>query len=86
MAVSERYKLFCEHYDRWLADCLVEFNQRYGESRKYTEFPEVYPDDYDPGQLVEFAENGDAYPHGYGGTNWIPKAVTPWEQSEHYVK
>jgi hypothetical protein len=66
-------------YRRWLADCLREFNARYGEQRR------LLADDHaNPGDVVEFAEDGSAYPHGAGGTNWIPHAVTPWAQSVHF--
>jgi hypothetical protein len=81
------YREFCVYWERWLDDCLIEFNDEFGEGshpgvRKYHQ--ENCPEDYDPGDLVEFAENGDAYPHSRCGTNWIPKTVTPWEQSKHY--
>jgi hypothetical protein len=68
-----------DKYERWLANCLQEFNERFGENRLYFAPPETYPDDYCPGQLVEFAEDGDAYPHGPGGTGHISKAVTPFK-------
>lgn len=70
-------------YDAWLADCLVEFNEAYNEARTMTNAP----DDglYDPGDLVEFSEDGSAYPHGVGGTNWIPEAVKPWTDSPHFL-
>lgn len=35
--------------------------------------------------FVEFSEDGDAYPHGIGGVNWVPNCVTPWEESIHYI-
>ncbi len=72
---------FFAQYDKWQADCLEEYNRKFGENR--TLIPEG---DYEPGTVVEFAEDGSAYPHGAGGTNWIPNCVTPWEQSEHYTK
>lgn len=68
---------------QWQSDCLAEFNERFGEQRTLYAAPE--DGDYEPGDLVEFAENGDAYPHGRGGTGHITKAVTPWEKSEHYL-
>jgi len=67
-------------YTAWLKNCLREYNERFGESRKYYETPDH---DYDPGDLVEFSEAGDAYPHGIGGTAHIRDAVTPWEASSH---
>lgn len=71
---------FFRQYEKWQADCLAEYNEKFGESR--TLVPEG---DYNPGDVVEFGENGSAYPHGSGGTNYIPNAVTPWAQSPHYV-
>ena len=73
---------FEENYRKWLDDCLDEFNERY-RPRKYHQ--ETVPDDNDPGSFVEFSEDGNAYPHGLGGTNFIPNAVTPWEDSLHYT-
>lgn len=78
-----------EAYAAWRDDCLVEFNAEYGDllgHRLYHEEPdEGYPEDYEPGHLVEFAEDGDAYPHGMGGTAHIRRAVTPWKDSPHYM-
>lgn len=68
-------------YEQWLDDCLAEFNARYGEARKY----HTAPAEYDPGELVEFSDDGGAYLHGIGGTSFIPHVVTPWAESPHYV-
>lgn len=72
--------------ERWAADCLAEYNARYGSSRTLHQYsPAMIRDDYDPDCLVEFADNGDAYPHStMGGTGHASKAVTPWERSRHY--
>lgn len=77
-------KLFDHRYSQWLNDCLVEYNSKVNFPRKYHQ--ETVPQDYDPGDLVEFSEDGDAYPHGAGGTNWRPRMVTPWEKSKHYIE
>ena len=69
---------FDEAYEQWLDACLEEFNERYGQSRKYHQESDI-PKNYDPGDFVEFGEDGTAYPHGIGGTNYIPDVVTPWE-------
>lgn len=82
---SLKYQQFCQAYEKWQADCLEEYNKRYNEERKFFAMPDEFPDDYEPGQLVEFAEDGDAYPHGYGGTGHITKCVTPWAKSPHFV-
>lgn len=81
-------KPFDTAYRLWLDDCLAEFNARFTEQRRYHQesLPAGQePADYEPGQLVEFAEDGSAYPHGVGGTGHVPNAVTPWEQSPHYL-
>lgn len=76
--------LFRTQYRKWLDQCLQQHNQRFpSEVRKWHQ--ETCPQDYDPGDLVEIGENGTVYPHGIGGTNYIPDVVTPWEQSEHFV-
>lgn len=77
-------KLFNRRYSQWLDDCLVEYNSKVRFPRKYHQ--ETVPKDYDPGDLVEFSEDGDAYPHGASGTNWRPRMVTPWEKSKHYIE
>ncbi len=69
-------------YRAWLDECLAEYNARFQDRRAYHQ--ESAPTDYTTGLLVEFAEDGTAYPHGIGGTNYIPGAVTPWEDSPHY--
>jgi len=68
-------------YERWQKDCLAAYNERFREHRALYAIPEG---EYDPGDLVEFGENGAAYPHGAGGINYIPNAVAPWTESEHY--
>jgi hypothetical protein len=78
------YTEFCKRYDDWLAASLGEFNERYGENRTLHCVPDDC--DYDPGDVVEFSEDGDAYPHGAGGTGHIRKAVTPWRESEFFVE
>ena len=70
-------------YERWQADCLSEWNERFNDQRTMYVAP---GDDYDPGLLVEFAEDGDAYPHGAGGTGHVRQAVTPWAKSEHFME
>jgi len=69
-------------YEQWQKDCLAEYNERFRESRSLYAAPD--DGDYEPGDLVEFGEDGTAYPHGAGGINYIPNAVTPWVESEHY--
>lgn len=76
---------FHRQYRAWLAHCLHQYNCAFGENRLYYCIPDPIPEDYCPSQLVEFSESGDAYPHGLGGTNWIPKMATPWERSEFFV-
>ena len=78
---------FERQYMAWLDAALREFNERWGEVfgvRKY--HSGNCPEDYDSWDLVEFAEDGTAYPHGIGGTTYIRNAVTPWEQSPYYMK
>jgi hypothetical protein len=70
---------FHDAYQLWLEDCLQEYNKRFNENRTL-----ITGEDYDPGTVIEFADDGSAYPHGQGGTNWIPNAVTPWADSVHY--
>lgn len=72
---------FFAAYDRWEQDCLQEYNEKFGENRTLIE-----SDDYEPGDVVEFSEDGSAYPHGRGGTNHIPNAVTPWKDSPHFME
>ena len=62
-------------YDKWLKQALEEYNKKFKENRKYYEVPST---DYDPADVVEFSDKGDAYPHGIGGTGHIPNAVTPY--------
>lgn len=77
---------FWQQYGLWLDAALREFNERWGDVfgvRKYHQH--TCPDDYDPGDLVEIAEDGTVYPHGIGGTTYITGAVTPWYRSPYYV-
>lgn len=73
-------------YDRWQADCLREFNERYGSffgARKYYDWRETGASD--PEKVVEFSDAGGAYPHSRFGIDYIPNAVTPWRESPHFV-
>lgn len=72
---------FLDIYDQWLVACLAEYNEKFGESRHFFQVPQG---NYDPGDVVEFAEDGTAYPHGKGGVNYIRNAVTPWNQFEFF--
>lgn len=63
-------------YEAWERDCLAEWNRRYGEKRVLG---------VNGPNCIEFSEDGDAYPHGIGGTNWVARAVTPWRESPHYM-
>lgn len=74
---------FDSQYLNWLDECLEEYNERF-HPREFHQG--TCPYFYDPGDFVEFSEDGAAYPHGIGGTNFIPNAVTPWSQSDHFVK
>lgn len=82
-------KDFWEAYQRWLDDCLQEFMEKYGHTQfggpRYHQHMEP-PDGDDEAWLVEFGEDGTAYPHGIGGVTYIPNAVTPWDKSPHYVE
>jgi len=78
------FKYFCKQYEKWLDDCLIEFNEQFGDNRKYHQ--ENVMEDYCPWDFVEFSEGGDAYPHGIGGTGHIPNAVTSWDKSEYFVE
>ena len=75
-------KRFDTQYRKWLDDCLQEYSAEF-DPRDFHQ--ETVPEDYDPGNFVEFGEDGTAYPHGMGGTNYIPNAVTRWEDSVHWV-
>jgi hypothetical protein len=68
---------------KWLESCLEEFNAKLGDARLYYEPPDH---DYFPGDLVEFADNGDAYPHGIGGINHVVNAVTSWQDSQWFTE
>jgi len=80
-------KTFLKNYNFWLDDCLEQWNEtRRGMiigPRQYHQ--DNVPDDCEPGELVEFSEDGDAYPHGIGGVGYVKRAVTPWADSEHYT-
>lgn len=73
---------FCKQYRKWLDDCLEEWNTQY-DPRKFHQ--ESVTGDYETFELVEFTEDGNAYPHGIGGTGHVPDAVTKWKNSEHFV-
>ena len=77
-----KFEIFNAAYEQWQQDCLTQYNKRYGENRILYHHA---GEDYEPGNVVEFSEDGTAYPHGRGGTNYIPNVVTPWEKSEHYI-
>ena len=79
---SSDWKIWKIEYEKWLIDCLREYNMKFRESRKYYTTPET--DGYDAADLVEFSEDGAAYPHGCGGTGYVKNAVTSWENSAHY--
>lgn len=79
-------RLFSRHYSQWLNDCLVEYNSKVDFPRKYHQETLPDPVNYDPGDLVEFTEDGNAYPHSVCGTNYIPRMVTPWAESKHYIE
>ena len=80
--MSASYAVFCAAYENWQADCLAEWNERHGDNRRFACVPDG---DYMPGEVVEFSEGGDAYPHGCGGTGHVARAVTPWASSVHFV-
>ena len=70
-------------YRRWEDDCLAQYNERFNEQRKF--HSSSVPQDADPDDLVEFGQDGSAYPHSkLGGTGFVPNAVTPWRKSPHY--
>jgi len=73
---------FDKAYRAWLDEALEEYNARFRQRRFHQE---SCPEDHDPGDLVEIAEDGSVYPHGLGGTAYIRNAVTPWEESPHWV-
>lgn len=62
-----------ELYREWLDHCLDQF-----PDREYHQ--ENVPENYDPAKLIEFAEDGDAYPHGIGGTGHIKRAVISFDE------
>ncbi len=71
---------FWDDYLKWREDCLIEFNEKYGAmygERKYHSYEdaEAAGDADKPDLLVEFSENGSAYPHGAFGIGYIPDAV-----------
>ena len=80
MKDSMKNKQFHDNYRKWEDDCLAEFNAKYKS---------IYGNrvlDGDGPKVVEFSEDGDAYPHGIGGTNHVKSAVTPWKKSQHFVR
>ena len=79
-------KKWMKQYEKWLESCLKEYNEKYNENRKYYDFEEANEKDADPDELVEFAEDGTAYPHSWFGTNYIKNAVTSWQDSEYYME
>ena len=74
---------FFDQYEKWQDDCLAEYNQRFGENRKFHTDNNI--NTYSS-KLVEFSQNGHAFPHGIGGTNFIENAVTPWYESRHFIE
>lgn len=81
--------LWEEAYRRWLDDCLEEFLEEYGDTQyggpRYHPYMEPPAGD-EEAWLIEFGEDGTAYPHGVGGVACIKNAVTPWNESPHYVE
>lgn len=79
-----------EAYKRWLDDCLEEFMEKYGDTQyggpRYHPYMDPPAGAGDEAWLIEFGEDGSAYPHGIGGIAYIPNAVTPWSRSPHYVE
>ncbi len=75
--MATKYDKWHEQYHKWLEKCLEEYETLTGEARTLNSG--------EPG-FIEFAEDGDAFPHGYAGTNWVRGAVTPWRESEYYVE
>lgn len=72
---------FDEAYAQWLRDCVDEWNHDHGDDLTLR--------DEDSGRVgpgtIEFAEDGDAYPHGRGGVGHVSNAVTPWAESLHWI-
>lgn len=63
-------------YDKWLKSCLVRYNKKFNENRKYTSNDGTR----DHNEVVEFDEDGHAYTftpsdgvkeHGKVGTAWL---------------
>ena len=75
-------EVFDRNHRHWLDVSLAEYNEQF-TPRQYHQ--ESAPANYNPGDLVEIAEDGSAYPHGAGGTSHVPNAVTPWGESPHWV-
>lgn len=68
-------------HDKWLNESLEEFNRIYGFNlgkRKYHSLN--CPPNYNPNELVEFSDDGDAYPHSDWGTDHIVGAVIPFQK------
>ena len=87
--LGEAYRRWQEAYRRWQDDCLQEYLERYGHTQfggpRYHSYMEP-PEGEEEAWLVEFSDDGAAYPHGIGGVAYIPNAVTPWRLSPHYVE
>ena len=82
------HKDFWEARKAWYDDCLQEFMERYGDTLyggpRYHPFMD--PPEDEEAWLIEFGDDGTAYPHGIGGIAIIKNAVTPWNKSPHYVE
>lgn len=85
---------FMEQFEKWLDDCLVEFNQRHYDEAlgpvKYHDMncPEAVGHPirgFHPAQWVEFTMDGTAYRHGFIKPKKYAGAVTPWHQSSHFA-
>ena len=83
-------KVFWEAYRHWQDDCLQEFLEEFGNTQvggpRYHPYMDPPEGADDEAWLIEFGEDGAAYPHGIGGIAYIPNAVTPWDKSPHYVE
>lgn len=74
-------KNFWDNYNKWLDDCLEEFNNKYSPVYGNRDFHNL-----DEGNFgVEFSEDGNAYVHGIDGILVVPACVTKWKNSKHYV-
>ena len=71
---------FWENWEAWRKSSLEKFNEEYGRWCGVRKFYES-SDEVDPDDLVEFSENGSAYPHSkVGGTGYIPNAVPSFDE------